>query len=221
VADTALEDARGRIAARPARDRIARHLEARYGITVAGLAELDLGVYGVERADGPAWVARVFPAARPRHAAAGDAEILRFLARHDFQSERGVTGEPLSAVDGHVVLVTEFVPGVPRAERAAAIRENGGLRRLGAMLGQLHRLPAADGAEARPGGAWHHLADGLPEDEIRAAQELLAACADRVGAGDRRHHEMLQRELADADGGTPPAPPPMPARSPAPSARAW
>jgi hypothetical protein len=84
VAGTALEDARGRIAARPASNRIARHREAAYGIAVAGLSELDLGVYRVGRADGPAWVARAFPPPRPH-------------ARHDFQSERGVTGEPLSA----------------------------------------------------------------------------------------------------------------------------
>jgi hypothetical protein len=89
MADTALEDARGRIAARPARGRIARHLESAYGIAVASLSDPDLGVYRVEHAAGPAWVARVFPPARPQDAAAGDAEILRFLARHDFQSERG------------------------------------------------------------------------------------------------------------------------------------
>jgi Ser/Thr protein kinase RdoA (MazF antagonist) len=201
VADTALEDARRRIAARPSGDRIAHHLEAAHGIAVAGLSELDLGVYRVERADGPAWVARVFPAARPENAAAGDAEILRFLAAHAFQSERGATAQPLSLFDGQPVLVTEFVPGVPRAERAAVIRANGGLRRLGEMLGHLHSLPAADGPAARPGGAWHHLADGLPEDEIKAAQALLAGCADRIAAGDRPHYELLRRELDRADGG--------------------
>ncbi|HEY6312604.1 MAG TPA: hypothetical protein VIY52_17630 [Streptosporangiaceae bacterium] len=73
MTSTALDVARRRIAARPAGDRIARHLQARYGIAVSGLAELDLGVYRVDRADGPAWVARVFPAARAESADAAPA----------------------------------------------------------------------------------------------------------------------------------------------------
>ena len=200
MTSTALDVARRRIAARPARDSIARHLRVRYGIAVSGLAELDLGVYRADRADGPAWVARVFPAARAESAAAGDAEILRFLQRRGFPSERAATAEPLSVLDDHTVLVTEFVPGVPRAERAAVIRDRGGLRRLGELLGELHALPAADGAAARPGGAWHHLADGGPSDEIRAMLALLAECADAAQA-DQPHYVMLARELADADGG--------------------
>jgi Ser/Thr protein kinase RdoA (MazF antagonist) len=201
MTQTALEDARRRIAARPGRERIAQHLETAYGITVAGLSELDLGVYRVGRSDGPAWIARVFPAARPETAAAGDAEILRFLAGHDFKSERSASNEPVSVLEGQAVLVTEFVAGVARSQRGTAIRENGGLRRLGEMLGDLHSLPAADDAAARPGGAWHHLADGLPSDEIRAARALLAACEDRVGSADRPHYELLRRALAEADGG--------------------
>jgi hypothetical protein len=77
-----LDVARRRIAAGPARDRVAGHLRARYGVAVSGLAELDLGVYRVDRTDRPAWVARVFPPVRAEPAAAGDAEILVFLERH-------------------------------------------------------------------------------------------------------------------------------------------
>jgi Ser/Thr protein kinase RdoA (MazF antagonist) len=200
MTSTALDAARQRIAARPASDRIAGHLQARHGITVSGLAELDLGVYRVDRADGPAWVARVFPAVRDESAAAGDAEILGLLQRRGFPAERAATAEPLSVLDGHSVLVTEFVPGVARAERAGAIRDRGGLRRLGELLGELHALSAADGAAARPGGAWHHLTDGGPADEIRVMRALLADCAE-AAAADRPHHAMLARELADADGG--------------------
>jgi Ser/Thr protein kinase RdoA (MazF antagonist) len=197
---TALDVARQRIAARPAGDRIAGHLRARYGVAGSGLDELDLGVYRVDRTDGPAWVARVFPPVRAESAAAGDAEILGFLDQHGFPSERAATAEPLSVLDGHTVLVTEFVPGVARADRAAAIRDGGGLRRLGELLGELHVLSAADGAAARPGGAWHHLTDGGPADEIRAMLALLAECADGAAA-DQPHYAMLARELADADGG--------------------
>jgi hypothetical protein len=84
------------------------HLEARYGIAVSRLAELDLGVYRVERADGPARVARVFAAMRPEVAAAGDAVILAFLAGHASGSERVAAPEPASVLDGHSVLVTEL-----------------------------------------------------------------------------------------------------------------
>jgi Ser/Thr protein kinase RdoA (MazF antagonist) len=197
---TALDAARQRMAARPDHERIASHLQAQYGIEVSGLADLDLGVYRVERDDGHAWVARVFPVARPEHATAGDAEILELLQRHDFPAERAATAEPLSALDDQTVLVTEFVPGAPRGERAAAIRESGGLRRLGELLGELHSLPAADGAAARPGGAWHHLTDGGPDDEIRAIQALLAERADAASA-DEPQFATLARELAEADGG--------------------
>lgn len=201
MTSTALDEARRRIAARPARGRIARHLQAWYGIAVGGLSELDLGVYRVDRADGPAWVARVFPAARAESAASGDAEILRFLQRHRFPSERAAAADPLSVLDGHPVLVTEFVPGVPRARRAAAIRDRGGLVRLGEMLGELQTLPAAGGAAARPGGAWHHLADGGPAEEIEAVLALLAERADAAGRADQPQCAMLARELADADDG--------------------
>jgi hypothetical protein len=170
VTSPALDDARRRIAARSARDRIARHLESLYGVSVSGLSELELGVYRVDRVEGPAW-------------------------------ERAATAGPLSVLDGQAVLVTEFVPGVPPAERAAVIRDHGGLRRLGELLGELHALPQADGAAARPGGAWHHLADGGPADEIRAIQALLAECADAAAPKDRPHFATLARELADADVG--------------------
>jgi aminoglycoside phosphotransferase len=149
----ALDDARRRVAPRPAARRIEEHLRTRYGIDVSALTELDLGVFRADRADGAAWVARVFPATRPGSATAGDARILRVLEDHGFPAERVATAEPLSDLDGQAVLVTEFVPGVPRADRAAAIRESGGLRRLGEMLGQLHALPADIVAAAGPGGS--------------------------------------------------------------------
>jgi Ser/Thr protein kinase RdoA (MazF antagonist) len=201
MTSTALDDARRRMAARSAPDRIARHLEERYGIAVRELAELDLGVYRADRPDGPAWVARVFPAARAVSAAAGDAEILALLGQHGYPAERPAAAEPLSVLDGQAVLVTEFVPGVPQAERAAVIRAAGGLARLGELLGVLHALPAPDGPVARAGGAWHTLTDGSPADEIRAIRALLAECADAAAPADQPHFATLARELADADGG--------------------
>ena len=179
-AGSALQHARLRIAARPASDRLAQHLGERYGLAVTGLTELDLGVYRVDHAGGPAWVARVFPPIRPQAAAAGDAQILQFLAERGCGSERIAAPDPVSETDGHAVLVTEYVDGVPRSERREVIRELGGLRRLGEMLGELQAM--RDGADPafRPGGGWHHLVDGSPQDEISAARQLLADCESSV-----------------------------------------
>jgi len=162
--------------------RLRSHLRAAYGIRVTSMTELDDGVWLVARPDGPDWVARWFPPARPAEAVAGDAEILEYLAEHDFPAEQCADASPVSVLDGRGVLVTEYEPPVPRDQRRAAIRAAGGLARLGAVLGRLHTVPAGPGALARPGGAWHHLADGRPSAEVAAAGQLLAAAAGRFTA---------------------------------------
>jgi Phosphotransferase enzyme family len=159
--------------------RLRSHLRAAYGIRVSSMTELDDGVWLVARSDGPDWVARWFPASRPVEAVAGDAEILGFLAEHDFPAEQCADSSPVTVLDGRGVLVTEYEPPVPRGQRRAAIRAAGGLARLGAVLGRLQTIPAGPGALARPGGAWHHLADGRPSAEVAAAQQLLADAAPR------------------------------------------
>jgi hypothetical protein len=200
VGDGTLAKARRRIAPRPAKYLIAEHLEACHGIRVRSMTQLDLGVYRVDRHDGPAWVARVFPACRPEAAADGDAAILGALADHGYSTERRAVPDPLSVIDDQAVVVTEYVAAVPQAERRDAIRAAGGLRRLGEMLGELQALPA-DGAFARPGGGWHHLVDGTPRDEITAAQALLDDCAGLAAASDREQYDALRRELDGLDGG--------------------
>jgi hypothetical protein len=97
---SALRDARLRIAARPAPDRLAQHLGERHGLAVTGLTELDLGVYRVDHADGPPWVARVFPPIRPKAAAAADAQILQLLADRGYGSERIAAPDPVSKQTG-------------------------------------------------------------------------------------------------------------------------
>lgn len=72
------------ISPRSGQDTLPAQLEARYGIQVAQLTELDLGVYRVGRRDGPDWVARVFAADRPLAAAEGDAALLRRLEQQEF-----------------------------------------------------------------------------------------------------------------------------------------
>jgi Ser/Thr protein kinase RdoA (MazF antagonist) len=180
--------------------RLRSHLEEHYGITATALTDLDAGVWHVHRADGPDWVARWFPARRPAAAVTGDAEILRYVASHDFPAERCAADNPVSALDGRAVLVTDWASPVPRRQRRDAIRAAGGLGRLGALLGRLHTLPLdAAAAVARPGGAWHHLADGSPAAEVEAASRMLADAAHLFGGGERDAFESLQAEVAALD----------------------
>jgi Ser/Thr protein kinase RdoA (MazF antagonist) len=180
-------------------ERLRSHLEARYGIDVAAMTDLDVGVWRVGRADGPDWVARWFPARRPAETVAGDAEILRYVEAHGFPAERCAADEPVSALEGRAVLVTEWADAVPRKQRREAIRATGGLGRLGALLGRLHSLPSDGGAVARPGGAWHHLADGLPAAEVAAASRMLADAAHLIPDGEREAYEALRAEINALD----------------------
>jgi Ser/Thr protein kinase RdoA (MazF antagonist) len=165
---------------------LARHLQERYGARVTGVAALDLGVYRVDLDGERKWVARVFPVARALADVAGDAEILGRLERHGFPAERCAHPEPVSSLDGHGVLVTDFVePGAPlRPGRPAAI--------LGVLLGRLHANP---GTELRAGGAWHHLSlVGGPREEVAAARELLEEALPRVGARELSlYHRLLDQ----------------------------
>lgn len=80
-----------------------------------------------------------------------------------------------------------------------AISDLGGLRQLGELLGRLHTLPEGPGAMARDGGAWHHLAEGGPSDEVAAAARLLADAAGLVSAGERRLYDSMSAELGTLD----------------------
>jgi hypothetical protein len=168
------------------------HLEARYGIQVARLTELDLGVYRVDRRDGPDWVARVFAADRPLAAAEGDAALLQSLEQQEFPAERCAAQEPVSVHEGQGVLVTRYMPGT----RADGSRRTFG--RLGGLLGRLHLLPAD---HARDGGGWHHLIHlGSPAAEIAAARSGLEASAADLPADQRPLLTALLAELDRADG---------------------
>ncbi|MGD0704297.1 MAG: hypothetical protein ABSA02_30975 [Trebonia sp.] len=180
-------------------ERLRSHLQTQYGIDVTAMTDLDIGVWRVGRADGPDWVARWFPARRPAEAVAGDAEILRYLADSDFPAERCAAAEPVSTLDGRAVLVTEWADPVPRERRREAIRGAGGLARLGALLGRLHTLPPGGGACQRPGGAWHHLADGQPAAEVAAASRMLTDYAHLVPDGERAAYEALRAEVQALD----------------------
>jgi Ser/Thr protein kinase RdoA (MazF antagonist) len=191
-------------------ERLRAHLETRYGITADTMTELDLGVWRVGRADGPDWAARWFPARRLAEAVAGDAAILRYLSAHEFPAERCAADEPVSVLDGRSVLVTEWAEPVPPHQRRDAIRAAGGLSHLGALLGHLHTLdstPTAnaggigvdDGTVVRPGGAWHHLADGPPSAEIAAASQMLTEAAPVIPDAERAAFDAFRAEIAALD----------------------
>jgi Ser/Thr protein kinase RdoA (MazF antagonist) len=181
-------------------ERLQSHLEARYAISVARVSELDVGVHRIDRHNGPSWVARVFPAARPAERAVADSEILRLLALHDFPAERRATAEPISMLDGQAVLVTLYVEPVPRPRRAEMVRALGGFRSRGEMLGRLHTLSDSEVAITWNGGCWHHVGDGGPRDEIAAAGRLLAGAEGLVPRRDRALYESLRAEFDDLDG---------------------
>lgn len=180
---------------RAGNDGLPGHLETTYGISVSGIREIDVGVWRVSRADGPDWLARVFPTARPAEIAEADAELLRALADGEFPAERTAHGLPVSEHCGQAVLVTEFVQG-RRASRSAST-----FRQLGELLGRLHSLALDAPAASRPGGAWHHLAyTGGPPEELAAARELLNSARHRVPAGGMTLYDDLTEALASADG---------------------
>jgi Ser/Thr protein kinase RdoA (MazF antagonist) len=183
-----------RLAVRRGVPRLAAHLSDTYGIAATEIDQLDLGVYRVDRADGPSWVARLFPAVRPRSLVEGDAEILRWLAEVDYPAERLAAPDPVSVLENQPLLVTEYVTPVPLYERRTAVAAAGGLRVLGWLLGRLHTL---EGAPPRAGGAWHHLTDGDPRAELAVVQALVAEAATSVPARGRRRYDAV-REAADA-----------------------
>jgi hypothetical protein len=78
----------------------------------------------------------------------GDAEILRFLASHDFPAERIAHDEPVSVLNGSGVIVTEFVEG-GRTIDDPALNVPPTWFELASLLGRLHSLPAEGGAVAR------------------------------------------------------------------------
>jgi Ser/Thr protein kinase RdoA (MazF antagonist) len=194
-----IDELAARVLVRSGEERIGAHLAGTYGIEVTRTSELDRGVVRVDRRDGPAWVARLYPAARPLERAYEDAAILAGLEQAGFPAERPATAEPVSVLDGQALLVTGHVPSVPRAERRDTVVAGGGLAALGAMLGHLATLE--DPAFARPGGAWHHLADGSPADELATVRGLLDEVSRMAPPDGRARIAQIADALATADDG--------------------
>jgi Ser/Thr protein kinase RdoA (MazF antagonist) len=177
-------------------DTLPDHLEQAYGITVAKVSQLDVGVFRVDRGDqGPPLAARLFAAARPFAAAEADLAVLRYLAEVGFPSERPFGDTSLSSHEGQAVLVTEFVKEVPKAKRPPYP-----IPRLGAMIGRLHALAVPAGAN-RPAGALHHFSEGTMADELAAVAGWLDAIEDQAGTGAGDALDKVRVALSTADGG--------------------
>jgi Ser/Thr protein kinase RdoA (MazF antagonist) len=182
-------------------EELRSHLAERYGFKAHTLFTFDQDVILMRRDDGPSWVARVFPESRPLTVVEDDAEILRWLEEVDYPAERCADPSPVSVLDGHPVLVTLAVQSVPRANRRSAIKDAGGIRRLGELLAELARLDPPAGAPRRPGGSWHHAADGAPSAEIAQASEWLEEAQADAPARELGRFEALFEELEALDDG--------------------
>jgi hypothetical protein len=182
------------------------HLESVYGMRIVSLTAMDdhhPATLRVQHQDGPTWIARVssdagFSSSATRvNRVAGDAEILQFLAAHDFPAERLAHDEPVSVLEERGVLVTHFIEGGRPDETPSVQCE------LGTLLGRLHALPAAGGAIGRDGGSFDHDAGfvGRPSENLSAAMSFLVSVEDRVSAEGRERFEWLLHEVDNADGG--------------------
>jgi len=138
----------------------------------------------VKRKDGPAWVARVFSSPADKVSRVeDDADILRFLASHDFPAERLAHDEPVSVLDGGGVIVTEFVEGGRPTDALGRVESPAVHYELASLLGRLHTLPAAGGAVARDGGSEEHDGGfyvGRPKQDLAAAMSFLVSVEDAV-----------------------------------------
>jgi Ser/Thr protein kinase RdoA (MazF antagonist) len=183
----------------PVPERLLAHLRDRYGIDPVAATKLSVHktyVFRIDRNDGDPWVARAFPPARPRAGVEGDAEILRFLQRHDYPAERLAVDDAVSDLDGSAVLVTRFVEG--------AQLPSGGVKfaMMGDLLGRLHALPYDDSV-SRPGGASGEdpSREGTPRQDLLAALSFLDAVDTKVAAADRERFEQLRDQVRGADDG--------------------
>ena len=196
---TDLEGLGARMHHEPVAERLLAHLRDRYGIDAVAATRLSVHktyVFRIDRNDGSPWVARVFPPARPRAGAEGDAAILRFLERQDYPAERLAADDAVSDFEGSAVLVTRFVEGARLPDGAQKFAM------MGDLLGRLHALPYDD-CVSRPGGASGEdpSREGTPRQDLLAALSFLNAVDTKVTPSDRERFERLRDKVRSADDG--------------------
>ena len=194
------------------------HLQGKYGIRVTSILPIDddpafrprgswPGHYPwtliVGRVDGRPWVARVFSSPADGFSRVeGDADILRFLAAHGFPAERIAQDDPVSALDGAAVIVTEFIDGGRPTDAEGRVQSPAVHLELASLLGRLHTLPGAGGAIARAGGSEEHDGGffvGRPKQDLAAAMSFLVSVEDAVAPEGRELFEYLRDHVERAD----------------------
>ena len=180
-------------------EELRAHVAERYGFRAHTLFSFDQDVVLLRGGGGPSLVARVFGPARQRAAVEGDAAVLHWLAEQQYPAERCATADPVSSLGDCTVLVTKAVGAVPRAGRRGAIKDAGGIRGDGELLGRLHTLPQPEGPAARPGGGWHHMVDGSPADELACAADWLGQAEAEASAREVAHFGELTEALEFGD----------------------
>lgn len=200
-----LEGIEERLFHEPVGERLLAHLREQHGIDATAATKLSQHndhVFRVDRGDGDPWVARVFPPARPRAGAEGDAAVLRFLKRQGYPAERLATDDAVSTFDGSSVLVTRFVDGHLLPSPAVGAEGTEKFAVLGDLLGRLHALPL-DGKVTRPGGASGDDAsrEGSPGQDLWAALAFLDAVDTKVGRAARARFDELRAQVRTADAG--------------------
>jgi Ser/Thr protein kinase RdoA (MazF antagonist) len=202
---TDLEGLEARLFHEPTAERLLAHLRDHYGIDAVAATKVSHhkhNVFRIDRRDGDPWIARVFPPARPRAGAEGDAAILRFLERHDYPAERLATRDAVSAFDGSSVLVTRFVAGRLLPSPAVGPEGSEKFAIMGDLLGRLHALPP-DETVSRPGGASGEdpSREGSPRQDLLAALAFLDAVDTKVAAASRERFDQLREQVGSADDG--------------------
>ena len=185
--------------------RLLAHLRDHYAIDAVAATQISQHndhVFRIDRRDGDSWIARVFPAARPRAGVEGDAAILKLLARQDYPAERLATDDAVSELDGSSVLVTQFVTGRLLPSPAVGPEGNEKFAVMGDLLGRLHALPF-DQSVSRPGGASGEdpSHEGSPRQDLMAALALLDAIDMKVAAATRERFDRLRDLVLSADDG--------------------
>lgn len=171
-------------------------LEKRYRLKISRLERLDRGVLFLEEpAEGKKWIVRIFSGNRPIERVNGDAEVLRFLELNNFPAERCASKDPVTSPGGWSILVSEYIDG----QRMDPIPAN--LRKLGSSLGLLNAIPLGSGAETRDAGSLHHYTkvEGLPRNEIEAANYWLKEVSDQVSVNNPDVFESLREQIAGVD----------------------
>jgi hypothetical protein len=211
----------GKSAERPARPfelaALKAHLEAQYGIRITAIAPIDdpgsrprgswPGHYPstllVRRENGSPWIARVFSSPADKVSRVeGDADILRFLATHDFPAERIAHDQPVSVHNRSALIVTEFVEGGRPTDAHGRVESPAVLHEMATLLGRLHTLPAAGGAVARDGGSEEHDGGfyvGRPKQDLAAAMNFLASAEGAIAPEGREKFEWLRDQVEKAD----------------------